>query len=265
LSSWTWKLKEVCTPMAIAWIRKESDVHENYTVFGPNPMNMFIVQPADHVRAEYQALLASFTNEQRQRMFVVAVSQDGALAEFKDEDEDEQNHSDSSSSSSNSNDNELDYRLQRAAMLHLIMHEPPYIVGNLRQQAVTCTCGAVTRMLLPCRHVIAVNRKVFGHAFVEEQVVSRWRRDYMINSETKLPEKPKMQVWQPHELQAQMRIHTSRNERENASLEEKVDTLLDRARAIAVKSIAMFTQLSTIMKPWMQDVLTSNPTMDGFG
>jgi hypothetical protein len=255
LSSWTWKLKEICTPMAIAWIRKEGDVAENYTVSGPNPLQQFIVEPANHVRKEYQALLASFTNEQRQRMLVAAVTQDIALAELNDEGE--QNDSDSSSSTSESN--ELDRALKRAAMLHSIMHQPPYIVGNIREPAVTCTCGAVTRMLLPCRHVIAVNRTVFKYAFVEEQVVNRWRREFMINPLTKQPEKPKLQVWQPHELQGQMRIHTSTNERENASVEEKVDGLLDRARAIAVKSMAMFSQLSTIVKPWIQDVLKANP------
>ena len=151
-------------------------------------------------------------------------------------------------------------QLQRAAVLHLIMHEPAQFVTNIRQQTVSCTCGAVTRMLLPCRHIIAVNKAVFNQRFNEEQVVNRWRRDYMINPSTKQPEKVKVQVWQPHELQGQMRIHSSNaQEDENASLEEKVDSLLNRARAVAVKSLSMFSQLSTLVQPWIKQTMVANP------
>ena len=49
VSSWLWKLKMICTPMAVAWIKKESELEENYTVTGPNALHQFVVQPANHV------------------------------------------------------------------------------------------------------------------------------------------------------------------------------------------------------------------------
>ena len=76
LSSWSWKMKTICTPMAVAWIRKESELEENYTVVGPNVMHQFIMQPANHVRDEYHSMLESLTNEQRQQMFAAAITQE---------------------------------------------------------------------------------------------------------------------------------------------------------------------------------------------
>jgi MULE transposase domain len=117
LSSWSWKMKTICTPMAVAWIRKESELEENYTVVGPNVMHQFIVQPANHVRDEYHSMLDSLTNEQRQQMFAAAITQDIAFTEAKLDVDEERDDSESASSSTDTD------QLQRAAVLHLLMHE----------------------------------------------------------------------------------------------------------------------------------------------
>ena len=130
-------------------------------------------------------------------------------------------------SSSNNNDNVEQRQLQQAAVLHLLINEPAQLVGDIGSQSVKCTCGAVTRMLLPCRHVIAVNRNCQVERFRPEQIINRWRRDYMIDPTTKKPEKVKMHLWQPEEMKGDMRIQSTTS-RQHVDLATRVDSLLDR-------------------------------------
>ena len=49
MASWWWDLTMTCTPTAVAWIKKEAELEENYIVEGPNLLHQFIVKPAPHV------------------------------------------------------------------------------------------------------------------------------------------------------------------------------------------------------------------------
>jgi hypothetical protein len=164
--------------------------------------------------------------------------------------------------SSSSNDESDDPALQRLAILFVIMHEPVQLVTDIHRATVNCTCGETTRMLLPCRHVIAVNMKVKKQRFDANQIVPRWRRDYMINPTTKQPLKVKVQRWQPEDVQNEMRVVASNSNAsvDSRGLEEKVDSLLTRVRVIALKSAQLFSQLATIVQPWINATLASNPS-----
>jgi hypothetical protein len=211
LSAWYWQCKAICTPWAYSWIRKEAELDQNYHVEGPNGFAQYIVQPADHVKSEYFEGLNQLSADQKQKLHSkIAATMDGSTEVKVTDDEDERK-------SSSSNDESDDPALQRLAILFVIMHEPVQLVTDIHRATVNCTCGETTRMLLPCRHVIAVNMKVKKQRFDANQIVPRWRRDYMINPTTKQPLKVKVQRWQPEDVQNEMRVVASNS---NASVDD---------------------------------------------
>lgn len=255
MASWWWELTTICTPAAVAWIKKEAELEENYVVEGPNVMRQFVVKPASHVRQRYHTFLNSLSTQKRTKLMTAVVARDIASI-------DAATNVESLDSSSNNSDDAEERQLQQAAVLHLLLNEPAQVVTDIASQSVNCTCGAVSRMLLPCRHVIAVNRKLSNQRFRPAQIINRWRRDYMIDPATKKPEKVKMHLWQPDEMKGEMRI-LSTAPMQHVDLETKVDSLLDRLRSIATKSTALFHQLVTLVKPWIESAIEANPEWTG--
>jgi hypothetical protein len=129
-------------------------------------------------------------------------------------------------------------------------------------------CGAVERLLLPCRHVIA-NRVVHHRRFLRVQIVDRWFRHYMLNANHQ-PTDPVVHSWRSTDF-ARVDLADSFHDAPDTSvglpvdtnynLESRIDAFLARVREAALISVAVFSQLTALVQPGIHRIQLLNPRL----
>lgn len=257
IATWWWPAYESCSLVAVAHLKKEAELDENYQVSGPDTSGCYSVSPSIVNQQKYEKLKQELLQDEVDALVTAASS----LTLDVSADHEGGIIDDITKTAIETTRSNLD---KQRAILAMITHEEVCKVSNLRTGHVTCTCGSTSRFMLPCRHVIAVNRVAVGFRYVALQIADRWKRDYMLDVNTKQPVKPQLHLWQPSDF---VNDDTHRDAAEwsmndaTVDLEDKVDTFLGRVRGIAISSMNTFTQLTALVNPWIKRTLSNDPAL----
>lgn len=301
LAAWWWDIHVLCSPVAVDHFKQEAELDENYSVTTTSIHDEFLVRPSSQTINRYDAELKNLSAADLADLAQLASNaqlnpradvDDGLIeqsdihrSEFLEQSIESTSPSIAQSVPSSSVEQSIESTSppivqsvpsssvtgtsrkvkfsRHQAMLYALVHEEVCIVRNLRSGSVTCSCGGIERLLLPCRHVIAANRFAHGKRFLQVQLHDRWLRSYMLDGNNR-PTAPKIHTWQSSDFCEQPDIESISltlpvdNE---FNLEAKVDDFLSRTRAVALTSVAVFGQLTALVKPWMQRVFVSNPRL----
>ena len=251
MSSWKFELREV-TPYAESWIVKEEEFSGAYIALGfrVNGMTEWQVRVDPAKRDRHTALLNEASGTRR--AWLEQRVKERQLIEIDSVNEAEEQKK--------MGDKALDARDIEFFFLQSLIEEPVRIVRDPENSEVSCSCGSVKQRLLPCRHVMAVNRAINSNKkFVPTQILSRWTRSQAVMEAAELEPVAHEPFTDSEQLDDQPNIVLGdlRDEHKERSLQ--LDRVLGRAKEIAMKGPLVAQRCVLMVTNWFNSEIAANP------
>jgi DNA-binding phage protein len=248
MGSWDNELIVHCTPMAEAWIRREHEFSDNYSAFFNQHSKEWTVQISQQVRERYTAIFTQYDQETRE--WLLKSAQEYRLIKLTTESDQEEKKQ---VETKWTKDHQMFF------FFYALIDEPIRAVGELESDKVSCSCGSVNQMLLPCRHVVAANRAMQpNQPFRIEQIIARWKHTFMPSVDSFDEAK---QMRSPSELQALPEFKLSQLLDEEKEQWIHLEQTIERVKKVARLATDLAGRACGALHSWLRTELQNNPRL----